>query len=185
MQIVINHNKLNKIMKRDLLMSYLLFISLIINPGFYQNTFKKETIIEEKEVIKKEFLPYIKLDRKSTLPNDCKNPGNIRPGNKKLDSIAIGWTYTAHTNVKQRSKFLVFESPKKGFKALRCLLNQRLDWTIQRLMYSYAPPSDGNNTEKYVTKLCEKLECKRTDKVMSVGIEHLSKEIAIFEGFKI
>lgn len=69
------------------------------------------------------------------------NPGNIRPGDN--------WRGMIGTN----GGFVVFENCAWGLRAMgKAILTElsRGNNTLEKLIYEWAPPSDGNNTEQYL-----------------------------------
>ena len=68
------------------------------------------------------------------------NPGNIRPG-KSIRALSVG----------QAGGFMVFPDENTGMQAIVTLLktNMYQQKTLGQAIYTWAPPSDGNNTGKY------------------------------------
>ena len=72
------------------------------------------------------------------------NPGNIRPGDN--------WQGMIGTN----GGFVVFENIAWGLRAMGKAIIHELNVgnnTITKLIYEYAPPSDGNNTQAYIANV--------------------------------
>ena len=92
-------------------------------------------------------------------PGD-RNYRNNNPGNCRYYD---GGYLKKYGNVKQdKDGFAIFPTYDQGFLYLcNMLLNwaktTRKDWTILKLMQSYAPGSDGNNPEAYAANLSKRL----------------------------
>ena len=82
------------------------------------------------------------------------NPGNIRSG---------GARYKGETG--SEKGFRVFGDAAWGFRAMFVLLDSyRVRHglrSIRQVLYRYAPPSDGNDTEAYIAFVCK--ECGMGD----------------------
>ena len=92
-----------------------------------------------------------------SLPQRNNNPGDLRHGNGEI-----------HPD-NQPNAVGSFATPEEGWAALNRQL--RLDaargWTVQQLIYSYAPPSE-NNTEAYLDYVCKDVGCQPSDPVSAV-----------------
>jgi hypothetical protein len=160
---------------------FLLFIAIgSSNPKIITKTTTNTTIIHDtlqQLVVLRSGLTEIILDRNKNIAKFCYNPGNIRPGNKQIDALAIGTISSIN------GEFLYFPSEEQGFKALEILLQTKYaENTIQECISMYAPPCE-NNTSKYIQTICNKLNKPSTTKIKDLDIKKLSKEIAIIEGY--
>jgi len=74
-----------------------------------------------------------------TLPKKNNNPGDLRGAPWLQHPIIVGG-------------FWVAASPAQGIAGLYHQIALRVaeGWTLRQLLYSWAPPSDGNNTLQYV-----------------------------------
>lgn len=74
---------------------------------------------------------------------------NNNPGNLRSSALAVG------TN----GGFAVFQSVEDGWKALGDLLQHYAGQglSLRELIYKYAPPSDNNNTEGYISYVAGQL----------------------------
>jgi hypothetical protein len=123
-------------------------------------------------------LTEITVDRNHNIPTFCNNPGNIRPGNKEIDKLAIGTIESVY------GKYLYFPNKELGFKALKILLLKNYpNHTLQQCIEKFAPPSE-NNTSQYVATLTKHLQCSPNTLIKNCDISKLMKAIAKIEGFK-
>jgi len=122
-------------------------------------------------------LQEIEIRRTSTIANDFNNPGCIRPGNPKLDALAIGWCNTTN------GKFLVFDLPDHGFMALQIWIRDRAKWVLSKAIKVYAPKEDKNNPTAYINKLCSNIGCTPSTKLEDINEMQLISAIAEKEGF--
>jgi hypothetical protein len=83
-----------------------------------------------------------------SLPQRNNNPGDLRHGN--------GETHPDN----QPDAVGAFATPALGWAALerQLVLDSNRDWTVQQLIYSYAPPSE-NNTQQYLDYVCQYVGC--------------------------
>ena len=90
-----------------------------------------------------------------SLPQRNNNPGDLRhgPGEVHPDN--------------QPNVVGAFDTPEDGWAALerQLSLDGERGMTVQDLIYSYAPPSDDNDTEAYINFVCQYVPCRRTDLV--------------------
>lgn len=164
--------------------SIILFLLFIIigssNPKIIIKNIQTTTTIHDtlqQLVVLRSGLTEITLDRNKNIPKFCNNPGNIRPGNKQIDALAIGTISSIN------GEFLYFPNEEQGFKALEILLETKYaNKTIQECIEMYAPSSE-NNTFKYIQTICNKLNKPSNTKIKDLDIKKLSKEIAIIEGY--
>ena len=140
---------------------------------------QKVTMLDtmERVVLVRGPLTRIDFDRNQNIPTALNNPGCIRPGNKKVDALAIGIVDT------DNGPFLAFMNPHQGFKALKIVLQGYKNHTVDALIHRYAPESE-NNTEKYIEKMCKITGCTRQTLVKDINPDVLCKAIAKIEGFK-
>ena len=125
------------------------------------------------------------------IPDDLSNPGNIRPGGL-ADSLASGFVNTPS------GKFLIFDSPEAGFKALQQDIGAKLAGnspairrslgrdakTLREVLSVYAPPSE-NDTDQYVLDIASFLGVSPDIGVEELQpmLEKLARAIARKEGF--
>ena len=160
---------------------FLLFIAIgSSNPKVITKTTTNTTVIHDtlqQMIVLRSGLTEITLDRNKNIPKFCNNPGNIRPGNKQIDNLAMGTISSIN------GEFLYFPNEEQGFKALKLLLQTKYaENTIQECIQRYAPPSE-NNTSKYIQDICNKLKKPSTTKIKDLDINKLSIEIAKIEGY--
>jgi len=160
---------------------FLLFIAIgSSNPKVITKTTTNTTVIHDtlqQMIVLRSGLTEITLDRNKNIPKFCNNPGNIRPGNKQIDALAMGTISSIN------GEFLYFPNEEQGFKALKLLLQTKYaENTIQECIQKYAPPSE-NNTSKYIQDICNKLKKPSTTKIKDLDINKLSIEIAKIEGY--
>lgn len=160
---------------------FLLFIAIgSSNPKVITKTTTNTTVIHDtlqQMIVLRSGLTEITLDRNKNIPKFCNNPGNIRPGNKQIDNLAMGTISSIN------GEFLYFPNEEQGFKALKLLLQTKYaENTIQECIQKYAPPSE-NNTSKYIQDICNKLKKPSTTKIKDLDINKLSIEIAKIEGY--
>jgi len=82
------------------------------------------------------------------------NPGNIR-WNSKFKGV-VG---------KSANGFAIFSSKYAGLAAMENLLKNYIKKgynTLEKILNRYAPPSDNNNTEKYIQFVSQKSKINRT-----------------------
>ena len=160
---------------------FLLFIAIgSSNPKVITKTTTNTTVIHDtlqQMIVLRSGLTEITLDRNKNIPKFCNNPGNIRPGNKQIDNLAMGTISSIN------GEFLYFPNEEQGFKALKLLLQTKYaENTIQECIQRYAPPS-VNNPLKYIQDICNKLKKPSTTKIKDLDINKLSIEIAKIEGY--
>ena len=160
---------------------FLLFIAIgSSNPKVITKTTTNTTVIHDtlqQMIVLRSGLTEITLDRNKNIPKFCNNPGNIRPGNKQIDALAMGTISSIN------GEFLYFPNEEQGFKALKLLLQTKYaENTIQECIQKYAPPSE-NNTSKYIQDICNKLKKPSNTKIKDLDINKLSIEIAKIEGY--
>lgn len=168
----------------NLPMSITLFIIFIAisssNPKVITKTTINTTVVHDtlqQMIVLRSGLTEITLDRNKNIPKFCNNPGNIRPGNKQIDNLAMGTISSIN------GEFLYFPNEEQGFKALKLLLQTKYaENTIQECIEKYAPPSE-NNTSKYIETITKTLKNPSTTKIKDLDINKLSKEIAKIEGY--
>ena len=119
----------------------------------------------------------ITFDRDQNIPTSLNNPGCVRPGNPKIDKLAIGVVDT------DSGPFLAFMNPRQGLKALKLVIEQYKGYTLDRFINRYAPPKE-NNTNAYLDHLCKSLNCSPKTLVKDVNQIELCKAISKKEGFK-
>jgi hypothetical protein len=145
------------------------------------DTFEIEVpvIYRAKDLVK---LPRDIIKNNSNIPKSTNNPGCIRPGNSKIDKLAIGYIESKNGN------FLCFAKKEHGYKALSvwidefCKRNPKA--TVSTLINIYAP-SFENDTETYVSKVISKTPLNMYSGVKDI-IKHkkeLIKIISYIEGF--
>lgn len=96
------------------------------------------------------------------------NPGNIRPGDNWQGMIG------------QNGGFVVFENIGWGIRALAIDLTSKINEgynTVSEIIYRWAPPSDGNDTENYVEWVCDKSGFSR-DQALQPSADTLHRLIA-------
>jgi hypothetical protein len=83
-----------------------------------------------------------------SLPQRNNNPGDLRHGNGEV-----------HPD-NQPNAVGAFATPEDGWAALerQLALDSGRDWTVEQLVYSYAPPTE-NNTAEYLAYVCSYLKC--------------------------
>jgi hypothetical protein len=83
-----------------------------------------------------------------SLPCRNNNPGDLRHGNGEVHP----------TN--QPNSVGAFPTPADGWAALdrQLRLDSERGWTVQQLVYSYAPPEE-NDTEAYLHFVCSYVPC--------------------------
>lgn len=80
------------------------------------------------------------------------NPGNIRNA---------GPVYKGE--ISTSSAFKQFENMSYGFRAMASLLHSYIQSghnTVAKILYKYAPPTDGNNTAHYISSVCKAANVK-------------------------
>ncbi len=93
------------------------------------------------------------------------NPGNIEAGSNSWDGQAGS-----------DGRFAKFVTPEHGIRALgkNLLSYQRQGYdTVSEIVNRWAPASDGNNTEAYITALCKKLNVTPNDQLNMSDINTL------------
>ena len=162
----------------------ILLLSIVLSITYYnaqQVNVVLHKIIEldtmEKIVLVRGELTRITFDRDQNIPTSLNNPGCVRPGNPKIDKLAIGVVDT------DSGPFLAFMNPRQGLKALRLVIDQYKDYTLERFIARYAPPKE-NNTNAYLDHLCKSLKCSPKTLVKDVNQIELCKAISKKEGFK-
>lgn len=162
----------------------ILLLSIVLSITFYnaqQTNVVLQKIIEldtmEKIVLVRGELTRITFDRDQNIPTSLNNPGCIRPGNPKVDKLAIGVVDT------DSGPFLAFMNPRQGLKALKLVIEQYKEYTLERFIARYAPPKE-NNTNAYLDHLCKSLKCSPKTLVKNVNQIELCKAISKKEGFK-
>lgn len=86
------------------------------------------------------------------IPTTHFNPGDLRHANGEThapgDPNGIGW----------------FANLAKGWEGLEEQLQKFAgrDLTLEQAIYTFAPPTDHNDTENYLQFVCEGLGCDRT-----------------------
>lgn len=128
------------------------------------------------EEVKTEKLKRITIKRFGTIPNDLNNPGCIRPGNDKIDALAIGYVLT------KNGKFLVFNTPQDGFFGLFTWIELNESLTLKQAITKFAPHFE-NDTERYIKDLCVVLGCKSNTKLKDINTGLLAYEISRIEGY--
>lgn len=95
-------------------------------------------------------------------PRRNNNPGDIEWG-KFAQAHGADSVETPIGN--EPARFAHFPDPTTGFRAMRALLQAPLyaGKTVSAVIYQWAPPSDGNNTENYINCVCKWCGCKPTD----------------------
>lgn len=71
-----------------------------------------------------------------------------------------------------------FASPEAGLQALRAQIEKDSDMTIRSFISKYAPPTDGNDTEKYIKDATKELRAQDGDKVGEVDSYDLLRFIS-------
>lgn len=162
----------------------ILLLSIVLSITFYnaqQTNVVLHKIIEldtmEKIVLVRGELTRITFDRDQNIPTSLNNPGCIRPGNPKVDRLAIGVVDT------DSGPFLAFMNPRQGLKALRLVIEHYKEYTLESFIARYAPPKE-NNTNAYLDHLCKSLKCSPKTLVKDVNQIELCKAISTKEGFK-
>jgi len=92
---------------------------------------------------------------RKTLAYKNNNPGNLRFVRQKR---AIG---------KDAGNFCIFSTPEDGFKEemRQIALYQSRGWTVSKMINTYAPKSDNNNTEEYIRRFCNTFKCSENEKL--------------------
>ena len=160
---------------------FLIFILIGSSSPVKKTQIKVETIIKhdtlQQLVVLRSGLTQINLERDRNICKFCNNPGNIRPGNKLIDNMAIGTISSINGD------FLYFPNEEQGFKALEYLLKTVYkNYTIEECIQKYAPSME-NNTQNYIEILTNSLKVPKTTKVKDINIKKLSKTIAKIEGY--
>jgi hypothetical protein len=96
----------------------------------------------------------------------------FNPGNLRRSPLAC-----AHINTEPNGKFAAFDSYEKGRLALRMLLrgDGYKNLTIADAMSKYAPPSDNNNTSRYISNVKQAIKSARPHiNVNTVKLQDLS-----------
>lgn len=88
------------------------------------------------------------------------NPGNIRDFNIPWDGL-IGI---------DAEKFCIFNSYEQGKRAIRVDITTKAKrgLTLEQAIYAYAPPQDGNNTEKYIEHIVYETKISRDTPLSAV-----------------
>jgi hypothetical protein len=111
------------------------------------------------------------------IPWRNQNPGDLVPGNVSRRNGSIG----------SANGFAVFPDYKTGHAALLdSLKTVHGDQDIPALMHDYAPPSDNNNTDRYIRFIRNKTGVKGDKKVRNFSkaeFEKLWRAIEAFEGW--
>jgi hypothetical protein len=136
-------------------------------------------IYRDKDLVK---LPRDIIKNNSNIPKSTNNPGCIRPGNSKIDKLAIGYIES------KSGKFLCFAKKEHGYKALDiwidefCKRNPKAN--VNTLINVYAP-SFENDTETYVSKVISKTPLNMYSGVKDIikYKKELIKIISYIEGF--
>lgn len=105
----------------------------------------------------------------NTLAVENNNPGNLR--------------FAGQPNATQgRGGFAKFETPQLGFRALIKQLqkDQSRDLTLEQFVHKYSPPSE-NDTKKYIKFLEDKLDVRKSDKIVNIPVFKLAEQVAMFE----
>lgn len=98
------------------------------------------------------------FDNSKALGFRQNNPGNIRNA---------GAFYQGE--ISTNSAFKQFENMAYGFRAMTSLLHNYIKTghnTVSKILYRYAPPTDGNNTSHYVGSVCKAANVKE-DQVLT------------------
>lgn len=87
-------------------------------------------------------------------PRRNNNPGDLRnadPMYPKRDRALDG--------------FVVFPSPEAGIASLyrQLLLDIARGWSIRKVVYTYAPPNDANDSENYLKETMRRMQIKPED----------------------
>jgi hypothetical protein len=96
------------------------------------------------------------------------NPGNLRAGDNWQGMIGVS-----------EQGFVIFYDIAMGIRALGIDLRSKINKgynTIEEILYRYAPPSDGNNTEAYINSVVQSTGFSR-DQLLSVDVPTLQKLI--------
>lgn len=111
------------------------------------------------------FIIYIRsMKKQSTGTREYPNPTATARGYRNNNPLNIIMTSTVWQGMIPNSqntdgRFVQFTNMVYGFRAaLRNIRTSILDYkttTVQQIIYRWAPPSDGNNTAKYVTDVCK------------------------------
>jgi hypothetical protein len=91
------------------------------------------------------------------LVYDKDNPAGAEPGEDKFDKDG-----------KKAGKWARFPTVQAGFDALRGYIARHEDLTIRAFLTKYAPPSDDNDTEKYISDAARELKAEPDDTVYDV-----------------
>lgn len=108
---------------------------------------------------------------------------------------SIGWKQNNYGNLRgagvnwkgktgMAKGFSVFDTPVNGVRAIFVDLSQKLKAgkdDITKIMYMYAPPSDGNNTPAYIKFIAEKTGIHPTKKVGQGDLKGIVKAIIMKE----
>ncbi|MDW5419234.1 LysM peptidoglycan-binding domain-containing protein [Iodobacter sp. CM08] len=112
------------------------------------------------------------------------NPGNLaKPGKKRVISSAIG--YAQRTS--RSGMFIIFPDVETGRREKIKLIKEVYgNSSLSQMIYAYAPPSDGNDTESYISELCQSVGMARDDVINSldaIRFDRLVAGIAKKEGY--
>lgn len=117
------------------------------------------------------------------------NPLNIRYVEKNR------WQGRVKTEDKKDQKFEEFVSLKWGFRAAFILLHNYTTLfgkrTIKDIITTWAPPSDGNNTNNYIKHICEDLsaadycEIRFEDGTLMCGLVRAMARIEVGKSFEL
>lgn len=88
----------------------------------------------------------------------------------EFENIAAGYKFSNNiVNIRYSpvNSWLCQIEPKRGFcqfsnvyaccRAFIILYNKRSSWSLRAFVMKFAPPTDGNNTERYINILCDML----------------------------
>lgn len=136
------------------------------------------------------FVPTNTLGKTGNRGFDNKNPGNMRiPRTPTGGLVDIPWKgkVPISQNTDSGKAFEQFTDFKWGIRAMAInLINGYFTkglTTLQKILYRYAPPTDGNNTESYIATLEKRTGFKRNQTIIPTygNMEKLCKAIVAVE----
>ena len=104
--------------------------------------------------------------KSSKLPRGLRNNN---PLNLRISSSAWQGKITPNSD----GSFEQFKTLEYGIRAamvnLRTLISRDHIERVADIIYKWAPPSDHNNTEKYIERVCEIASVGRSDRIMAAN----------------
>lgn len=143
------YKKILLVLGSIVVLGYLVYLAYSNRELFNSNQTLSEQI-EKVQEESKDLREQIKFDEgmyKHTLGYSLNNPGNIRNAGKR---------YVGEVSTDQA--FKKFDNMKHGFCAMTELLHSYIRGghnTISKIINRWAPSSDGNNPERYISSVCK------------------------------